>query len=158
MYRFDVARLERKAPQGHHWDIDGNGLRLVRDSDGEDHHVTGDDLLTHGWATMLVEQLDTLARKRSEEPDHRYRKITEALVRSGRFKVSLPDSLAAGNCAAGTEEWAKRHGFDARRWHVARKVRDADPSNPRVLLVLRKAAARHARLTHSGAELLYPKH
>jgi len=159
---FGPARLERPAPKGYRWDIDADGLRLVRRADGADYHPGATYLLAPNWAAKITGRLAELAEKRLAEikqqrESAKSNRLAERLEKRGAFRVGLADSLAVGNCAHGTESWANRHGFSSGRWHDPRKLLAADPSNARLRLAVRFAALRHARLTEHGAQVCYPR-
>jgi hypothetical protein len=114
-----------RATRGYRWDIDDNGLCL-RGSVGE-YHPTASELqeaaqdrcaalvaaLKGAAATRrkLAREARAAARKTREQQEQE-RRILRTAEREG-LTVCLADSLRAGNCRAGTLNWATAHGFQA---------------------------------------------
>jgi hypothetical protein len=145
-----------KAPKGYHWDKDSNGLKLVYTaSPTRDFHPTASDLqdLTPHKMAKVVQsnwrkRRDALALKKRLEREAREKKEQEiAAVKRAEEEgatVCLADSLRAGNCRAGTESWASRHGLNTKQHYTPSQVLSlANGDLSRVALVVTVALRRH---------------
>jgi len=132
-------------PEGHRFDIDHNGFRLVRLADGEDYHLNAYDLIVP-WEVAV----DRLTRNAIARQEERARLKAEAADAEGVW-VCVADSLRGGNCREGTLQWAKNHGLDPRRHYpapdlIGRMNGDAG----RVRLAISAAVHRHRREMAAG--------
>jgi hypothetical protein len=162
-YWFQAPEGERSvsthsAPAGCRWDFDANGLRLVCGPD--DYHPTSAEL-RRGTDRMLAQlraNADTRRRLAAENAETRRRLAAERAVERAEAAgvwVCLADSLRAGNCRAGSETWAARHGLDVRRHVEAGILFDhANGDWARVRLAIRAALTRHARELAQGFAVL----
>jgi hypothetical protein len=113
-----------RAPRGWHWSADYLGIKLLRRRDGKDYHPTISDVLA-GPRALVSAATETIqrriaARRRSTKPDGWDEAMLDATL------VCREDSYAAGNCAAGTETFARRaFGADDRRYIPARELAEA---------------------------------
>ena len=148
------------APRGYRWDIDANGLMLRKcgQASGWDYHPTASELLDarqdrgRGLVAVLKEARATRlaaereAKRREKQSRAKARQEQEAIKRAERegATVCLADSLRAGNCRAGSESWAIRHGLDARRHYTPSEILShANGDASRVALVITAALRRH---------------
>ena len=87
---------------------------------------------------------------------HTQQRPTIGLV-LGSGLSSLADSLAAGNCQAGSEQFARRHGLNPTRWYKPNELLAvANGDAQRVRLAVLAAVRRHDRLAEAGAQVIYP--
>jgi hypothetical protein len=142
------------APSGTSWDIDANGIRLVFDKHREDdYHPDADDLL-RGPEELLQKLLANRQLRLANEA-----KAEAELAELEGVHVCLADSVRAGNCRAGSVEFALRLGLDARRHYragelLATALKQAPDSVMRLRLALRAAFDRHQREMQQGFALL----
>jgi len=122
VFHLDGAVHTITAPRGWRWDIDANGLRLRSCSDARiDYHPTASELIGDvaelprlaraGWATRQ-------AAKRAAKTDAAAVKRAEAIG----VMVCLADSIRAGNCRAGSENFARNHGLDPAKHYTPAEV------------------------------------
>jgi hypothetical protein len=132
-------------PEGHRFDIDHNGFRLVRLADGEDYHLNAYDL-TVPWDVAV----DRLARNAIARQEERARLKAEAADAEGVW-VCVADSLRGGNCREGTLQWARNHGLDPRRHYPAPDlIHRMNGDAGRVRLAISAAVHRHRREMEAG--------
>lgn len=133
-----------QAGRGYQWQSDANGVRIVRLADGADYHPDSDDIRS-GRKTIigaLRERADT--RKKTLAAAKRDAKIIADACKHGIW-VCLADSIAAGNCRAGTEQYAQRHGLDISRHYLAEKLpADNDGNSRRIAIAVLAAQRRQA--------------
>ncbi len=156
-----------KAPRGYRWDRDKNGLRIVSLSDQRrDYHPDSDDLRSYDAralakkAAKLYAVRKTQAAKAKEEArlaklsaDEQTRLIAKA-EREGAT-VCLKDSLKAGNCRAGSEQFAHRHNLDpTKHYKPSQLLRIANGDAHRVKLVVAVALRRHRHEMAVGYAML----
>jgi len=156
-----------KAPKGYYWDRDINGLKLVcKASPKDDYHPTAWDLLNlkpREIARVLQERATdrraarAIQRQQEKEAREKQQKEMETIRRAEKegATVCLADSLLAGNCLAGTLDWATRHGFDrANHYTPSEVLKHANGDASRVALVIAVALRRHRKEMDQGyAEL-----
>jgi len=166
-YRVDAADGLRsgicKAPRGFRWDIDANGIRIVSRTDARcDYHPTAADLIGTGVPKLAEAAKRNLAIRREqaalarEEKKNQQRAI--ALIRQAEREgatVCLADSVRAGNCRAGTENWARNHGLDPQKHYAPSKLSAiANGDGARVAIVIATAIRRHrTEMARGYAEL-----
>ena len=141
----NLATYTVKAGRGYRWEIDANGVCLVRLADGADYHPNSDEIRA-GRATLIAtlrERADT--RKKAAAASKRDAKIIAAACKDGVW-VCLTDAIAAGNCRMGTEQFARRHNLDIRRHYRAELLpRVGKDNSRRVALAVLAAQRRQAR-------------
>ena len=124
---------------------DANGLRLVIGPD--DYHPSEYELRkwdVAGWVAKIQANAATRKRLAAERE-------AESADIAGVW-VCLADSLRAGNCRAGTEQFAIRHGLDLRRHYRASQIlAQANGDEGRVRLAIKAACIR----THIECERGY---
>ena len=156
LYRHDSGSFFVPSPRGWCWNTDENGLRLVsRSSPKDDFHPDSEDL-RKGIKHLLHRAVVLRAQRRAEAAKARREKLF-LLRHSEGVKVGLQDSLTAGNCQAGSLEFARRHGLDPNAYYAPAKLLQLEPNNERVKLVIAVAARRHAHFVTAGAEVFYPQ-
>lgn len=130
-------------PNEYVWDVDGNGLRAVCvDSRRDDYHIDAVDLLGDHPAEMIVARLIANRTRRERFAAEHAVELAEV---AGVF-VCLADSLRAGNCRAGTMEFAKRHGLQSNRHYGAAELLTiANGEASRVRLAVTAARLRHEK-------------
>jgi hypothetical protein len=130
MFHETVLRLE--LPEKYCFDIDANGLRIVRQSDNADLHITADDFIrmtkgAYNWQAQLEQNLqrrlanaEADARNQAESAKaEASRKMMED-IRAGKRSVlsgvyvTIQDSVSGGNCIAGTNAFIERCGLKKR--------------------------------------------
>ena len=138
------------AGRGCQWQSDANGVRLVRIADGADYHPNSYEIRAGRAAIIatLRERADT--RKKAAAAAKRDAKIIAAACKDGVW-VCLSDAVAAGNCRAGTESFARRHNLDIRRHYRAEELpREQGDTSRRVALAILAAQRRQARDMERG--------
>lgn len=143
-------------PDSYRWDVDSNGLRIVRvDSPRDDYHPFAHEL--HSAATVAhscAGLISALEHNRARRLEIAVRTTAEAAQAQGVY-VCLADSLRAGNCRAGTEAFAARHNLDLRRHYSAPELlTQANGDASRVRLAISAARLRHERESAQGFALL----
>lgn len=150
------ARREFKAPRGYRWDSDSNGLRLVANANEDhDYHPTAADLIFRGVKWIVGQIKANAAARRATAA--KMRQEQSALWKAERegATVCLADSLRAGNCRAGSEQWAQRHGLDPRRHYKPSEVLAlANGDTHKVALVASVALRRHRLEMERGYAVL----
>lgn len=153
------AEYRVAAPKGYRWDIDDNGL-LIRGKIGS-YHPTASEL-ANGPKAVMDAFRGTLARAKAARQEARKTKAKEkqrlAMIERAEKEgchVCMRDSLKAGNCAAGSESWARRHGLDPKRHYSPSQIlSQANGDASRVALVVAVALRRHqAEMERGYAEL-----
>lgn len=139
------------APRGWRWDVDANGLRLRMCSNAKiDYHPTASELI--GNVRELPKLAHALAAKRREQAARtaKEQRIIREADQNGLL-VCLQDSIRAGNCEAGSINWATKHGFDPRRhYSPSELLAVANGDTNRVAIVVLTAARRHMREMAAG--------
>ena len=110
-----------KAPEGHRFDVDDLGLKLVRVSDGADYHFSVPEFLSGRYAgvsedyrALVVQTLVHNAQRRAEREAETARQAKhDALFQKDipTTRVSLADSRRVGNCVEGSLALAKLAGI-----------------------------------------------
>ncbi len=136
------------APTDFHWEIDDYGVKLV-DTTGADYHPSGEELILPNAGDHCRDQLLTNSKKRATLTKH------DAF---GDVRVSMQDSLEAGNCPAGSSRFAQTHGLDAHGYYSPELLlRISRPSEERqVRATIAVAVKNHQRMTDTGAMVFYP--
>jgi len=150
LYRHHCGSSLVPAPRGWRWSADANGLRLVsiaRPTD--DFHPDSGDL--RKGIRHIVHQAVVLREKRRAEAAKTRREKRLLLRGSGGVRVGLRDSLDAGNCPAGSLEFARRHGLDPDRRYAPARLLRLEPDNDRLKLAIAVAIRRHAKATPPDA-------
>jgi len=143
-------------PVGFKWDIDENGLRIVR-RDGADYHPTTFELLHKDCILKSLKKLEINASVRLKELVE-IKKNKEALKKCEKsLKVVFVDSLDAGNCYSGTVQFCNRHGLNKNKAYSPRQLMKlCNGDAQRVRLAINAALRRHKRFVDNGAEVFYP--
>ena len=136
---------------GGRWEQDRNGLRLLIGPD--DYHPQWDDLMRDDVVAHLAECVRANAERRRLA-------AAQAAAEKAEIEgvcVGLRDSIAAGNCEAGTRSFAVRHGLDVSRYYRATEILAmGNGDTSRVRLAIAVASHRHHALVAAGAEIYYP--
>lgn len=161
VYVYRGQKYRFRNTHGYKWGKDANGLRLYRVAKPtDDYHPDSSDLIGPDGKRATLRSLtaivrdnakvrnDVAARARAEK-----RRAKDAVQKAQRegCHVCVADSLRAGNCKAGTVNWAQRHGLDVSRHYEPSKVMDlANGDLPRVALVVSVALRRHREEMQRG--------
>ena len=154
----DTIRI--RAPRGWRFGRDENGLYLTRLRETREafrYHPTSDE-----WASGLaairaaaIEHEQTQRRVASDARDQRRRDREDAaLLATLPVYVCLRDSRTAGNCAAGTVAWARRHDLDPTLHVPADIVRRLADRNPQAMRAVESAERRTLTEIRRGYSLL----
>jgi hypothetical protein len=150
----DVRAMLPTLPAGYRWDADENGPRILRMADGADLHLDPSglaDLVTGASpVSSAIGLLDANATKRAETA--RLASITESDL--AKVMVCRADSLRTGNCVPGTDSFIRAHALDSHRHYSGAVLLRIAPTDPRVRLTLRTAAAREHREAEAGVCML----
>lgn len=148
-YIFHDTRATIVLPAGMGWDVDHNGLRAF--SGADDYHPTAADLL----AKNAGENIASVLHKNAEiRRIHQAEKLAEAAEMMGVY-VCVKDSLRAGNCLAGTQQFAARHGLNPdRHYHAPEILAQGNGDIHRVRLAIRAAMIRTKIENERGYALL----
>jgi hypothetical protein len=139
-----------QAGRGYKWKRDANGVRLVRLADGADYHPSSDEIRAGRAAIIAALRERAEARKKAAITAKRDAKIITAACKDGIF-VGLADAIAAGNCRAGTANFARRHGLDIRRHYRADQLpRGSGDTSRRVALAVLASQRRQVRDQERG--------
>lgn len=103
----------RFAPKGYHWAWDSLGVMIV-DSQGNDYHVTVDEMRGRSFTGIIRKRLTDKKRKQRElarvtannkRLQWALEKVEKSATSLAKYWVTVEDSLAAGNCRAGTDRF-----------------------------------------------------
>lgn len=152
IYTYNGKTYLVPAPRGYRWKKDANGLCLT--GAAGDYHPTGSEL---AFATLdrckrLVEKLKANAALRKQEA--KKAKQRQAMVKRAErdgAMICLRDSLRAGNCLAGSTNWAQRHGLNpAQHYRPSEVLALANGDASRVAIVAAAAIRRHVAEMERG--------
>lgn len=147
-----------KAPRGWKWNVDANGIRLrtkATNSGMADYHPSASEILNCSLPQLRKLARDNQAKRKAllaefakkEKAKQESQEAAERAIKRAESEgatVCLADSLRAGNCLAGTQQWASRHGFDFNRHYKPSDVlAKANGDTHRVALVVNVALRRH---------------
>lgn len=140
-----LRRLLPAPPAGCCWSADHLGVLLRRLSDGAEIHPSPALLHAimarepHGCVHGLASALAANATRRNAVDAA----VDAAVARASEARVTLADSLAAGNCPAGTRTFARRLGLDLKTAYPGDELlRKAGPDTHRVALAIHAALRR----------------
>ena len=150
-FQFDtdkgIVRRIVKAPKGWKWKIDNNGL-FIQGPKGQDYHPSRDDFVTNQKNFNLLKVLRDKAnqnyktRKENEKKQKEEKSFIKIAVKEN-IPIRIKDSVEAGNCMAGSLNWAKKHGIN-RNWANAKEIiNDLKNEGNRGLIVVAKALQRY---------------
>ena len=157
LYRYGrTGQTTIKAPRGWSWKADSNGMALVSRDGKAEYHPTSNDLRQDAPGKLCAAKARENAATRAAALADK-RKLVGIVSKAGKAGVfvSVPDSLAAGNCRAGTWRWMNAHGFSATADHIsaAALAKFGDIDN-RVALVVLRAVRRTKLELQRGYSLL----
>ena len=148
-YALHTTEYALTLPTGSRWDIDTNGVKAVTGPD--DYHVRAEDLVAKNAVEIILGKIAANAATREQMAAQ---KAVEAAEMAGVY-VCLADSLRSGNCRAGSESFAIRHGLDPRRHYSAGELLAmGNGDTGRVRLAIRAATNRHNQEIERGYALL----
>jgi hypothetical protein len=137
-----------QAPEGMRWDRDDNGVRLAH---GRDDYHPGCSELRRGTDFIVGMLTSNAARRAKMEAEN-----SVMLAECEGVRVTLADSVASGNCEAGTLAFAARCGITDRNAAIpAARLLDlaADKGDVvRVRLAVRAAIHRHRDDVEQGVD------
>lgn len=137
-YVFHETQIRLTLPDVASWSKDAHGLKVVCGPD--DYHPSAEELLAKDSVTKILAKLSEQAETRKLYAAQR---AAEAAEMEGVF-CCVADSIRAGNCRQGTEQFAVNHHLDPRRHYKATELlRIANGETGRVRLVIRAACNRH---------------
>lgn len=155
------SKFRLKPWRGYRWDTDQNGIRLVRIArPTDDYHPYTNDI--EGGMAVIVGRLRSNAKVRKETRiAARFERMkVKELARKAKAmgaRVCFSDSIAAGNCASGTESFCARHNLDKAKSYTPEKLLAIGNGDAqRVRLAIHVAMAQHEKMTKLGAEVFYP--
>lgn len=133
------------APRGYHWAIDTNGLYLV--GRAGDYHPTANELANaandKGRAIVAKLKENAAIRKQQAKKAKQQLRMVKRAEREGA-RICLADSLRAGNCRAGSTNWAQRHNLDpSQHYKPSQVLALANGDTARVAVVAAAAVRRH---------------
>lgn len=171
-----LGRLHRIAPaHGYAWGFDSLELHLTRNRDGEKYHVDSNDLINpetnrprnrRYLPNLLTSAVQSrhLANMRTQQHrdnrelrERRYKTLLAGLIAyavDNNIGVYWPDTIAAGNCPAGSKTWIDQHDLTGRRWIGAATLNRIGKNNHHVERTLVAAAKRWRRACRRGFEAL----
>lgn len=108
------------APRGYQWRVDSLGIKLVRLSDGAEHHIDSANAISGAAhcrsALIRAAEYRKIAAKSQEAIFSEKKKLLQEFI-SSKTKIELRDSIAAGNCRAGSMRFAEILGLDTSNSH-----------------------------------------
>lgn len=145
---FGNRRTYREAPEGWEWRIDSNGLGLFGNRlGGPDIHV---GVSSRRTVDQLVEDAEAALAQRTLLAEASKREVADA----ANIWVCFDDSIAAGNCRAGTEGFVARMGLSPGLHYRAADLLRLAPDEPRLKIAIRQAARREAEDMRRGYSIL----
>jgi hypothetical protein len=132
-------------PRGYRWDKDSNGIRLVSLTKADkNYHPNSDDLRKYSKKALLT-KISRLAETRKQA--RKLAKETAAAVKRAEREgaaICVKDSVRAGNCQAGTINFARRHNLDPNRhYRPTELLKIANGDAHRVRLAVTVGLRRH---------------
>lgn len=153
---YDRSAMEIRAPRGYRWDIDQDGLVLL--GVAGDYHPTGSELVAAAGdkCAAIIAALKSGATARREAKSKGRQQIAAIkLAEREGATVCLRDSVRAGNCLAGSQSWASRHGFSAsQHYRPSEVLAKANGDAGRVAIVVTVALRRHRAEMDRGYAIL----
>lgn len=159
-------RGETKSLHGYRWGRDKNGIKLfsVANSIDDFHPTTEDVRLGAKHCIAKLKENATTRRKFAKQIKSNERKSKAkikqemAIIRRAEregLAVCVTDSIKAGNCLAGTLNWAARHGLQpGKHYRPSEVLKKANGDRHRVALVVAYAMRRHQlEMSRGYAEL-----
>ena len=145
-----------EAPFGYIWSEDVNGICIISNDGKKDYHPTSDDLREyskrHIRSLALANYRTRVRIKREAYKELRF--IKKAQKEGAR--ICLKDSLIAGNCRVGTEDFGKRHQLDPSKHYSPNKLlKIANGAASRVKLAVMAGLRRHRSEMKAGMCMLY---
>lgn len=145
-------------PEGYVFSKDKNGPKIVELSTGADLHLDFNAGL-HDVPALLGKLQANKALRAKQAAEAKKTQEIYALAQKSGARVTLLDSLAGGNCCAGSVAFATRHGLRLdRAYTLTHVLRVATPGEEkrRARVACSVAALRHHRFTAAGAIVFYP--
>ena len=113
---FNGNKGQMAAPVGCKWEVDDNGIKLVRGRD--DFHPMADDLLSKKPIELILRKIAENAEKRKM---WEAKTLVDKAEMEGIF-VCAADSLRAGNCQSGTINFIERYGLTPSKHYSASEI------------------------------------
>lgn len=152
-----------KAPRGYRWERDANGVKLVSVADPRnDYHPDSEDLRTLSPRQLAAKlranaatrrAADKLARAEAAKTKKQQAEDRSAMRRAEQegAEICLADSIRAGNCQAGTKNFADRHGLDiSKHYRPTQILKIANGEAHRVRLAVAVGLRRHRHEMDQG--------
>lgn len=153
-YHYSTSTYALVAPRGYHFDVDANGFAFKSTAGDGDYHPSGDELVlaSRDRCRSLVAKLkeNSATRKAAKAKTKQQLAMLKTAEREGAA-VCLRDSIASGNCRAGSEQWARNHNLDPRgHYSPSQILAMANGDASRVAIVVAAAIRRHRREMDCG--------
>lgn len=136
---------------GYTWGYVGESIAAI-DQNGNEYHPMARDLARKDASAYICAQIATLSAKRAAE-----KSAIEAVEKAEQegAAICLRDSIKAGNCEAGTRQFAARHGLDPQRhYRPTELLAIANGDAHRVRLAVAVGLRRHRQEMRQGFALL----
>jgi hypothetical protein len=134
-------------PAGYLWAVDGNGVHILELFSGADYHPTATELAAKDAPAKLVA---SLVDNRAQRLLMKAQAAAQKAELEGVY-ACVADSIRAGNCRAGSEAFASRHGLSTSQHYGAKELLAiANGDVRRVRLVITAATLRHRREMAQG--------
>jgi len=142
-------------PAGYKWAKDKNGIHIISTDGRKDYHPYSDDLRTYSKAAIRSRAINNYTTrkagvaeaKKAAKATAEQKKKESAIIRKAEIegaRICLADSLRAGNCKAGTENFAKRHNLNpAKHYRPTELLKIANGDANRVAIAVAVGLKRH---------------
>lgn len=137
----DGRSYEFAAPRGYRWAKDANGVSLV--GKAGDYHPTASELINDGPRGIVAKIKSNAQIRRQASAEVKRQKNLVKIAEKEGCMISLKDSVRAGNCYAGSLQWAKNHGFTKSHYRPSEIAAKANGETNRVSIVIAMAIRRH---------------
>lgn len=142
--------IVRRAPTGMRFAIDGNGLHLIRVSDGMDYHPTFAEWRAKNFVALVRKGMaENYARRMTAKKTEKLALANKKQAERSTTRVTLADSRRAGNCVEGSLAFAEKKLKVSREEIIAgsyllsfpatRLLRIANGDKPRVEAAVKQA-------------------
>ena len=143
------------APVGYKWATDANGILLVSNDGKKDYHPDSDDLRNYRKAALRDKALKNHETRQQLKKQAKEDAAAVRLAEKEGAMTCLADSIKAGNCKAGTINFATRHNLNpADHIKPTELLKIANGQAHRVRLAVAISLRRHRREMTQGFCLL----
>ena len=158
LYRYAKKLTKLSVPFGYTWTKDQNGICLISKTNKNiDYHPTSDDLRDYSKKSIREKALNLHKIRKDERKKIRAEKKKEGETLSAiknaenlGLLLCIKDSTQAGNCFAGTMNFARNHGLDPQKHHKPTILLSLNDMQERIKLVIAVAMRRHKREISQG--------